>query len=187
MKTDNWKKVKGYEEQYLINNDGEVYSLLSNKVLKPNYMTTGYLSVELFKNGKRKRCSIHRLVAEAFIDNPDNLPCVNHKDENKQNNNVENLEWCTYKYNSNYGTCKEKIKKNRVISDKLRNSIRATGLKNAKPVIQLTKDNVVINRFDSIMKAAEALNIDHGHISSVCKNKRKTAGGYKWKYEREVC
>ena len=72
---------------------------------------TGYLRITLNKNGKYKTFAVHRLVAEAFIPNPNNLPCVNHKDENQFNNDFRNLEWCTYKYNSNYGTIKQRLSK----------------------------------------------------------------------------
>ena len=94
--------VVGYEN-YLIYPDGKVFSTKSNKFLKPNITPQGYKSVELFNNNGSKRLLIHRLVAQAFIPNPENLPQVNHKDENPSNNSMDNLEWCTAKYNMNYG------------------------------------------------------------------------------------
>ena len=97
-----WKPIIGYENLYKINNYGEVLSLRSNKILKPNNNGIGYLIIQLCKNGKRKNYLIHRLVAEHFLDNPNNLPEVNHKDEDKSNNFVNNLEWCKHKYNMNY-------------------------------------------------------------------------------------
>ena len=97
-----WKEITGYEGKYQISNLGKVKSLVGNsKILKPE-LRTGYYSVSLMKNRKRKKHRIHRLVAIAFIPNPDNLPTINHKDENKLNNYVDNLEWCTAKYNSHY-------------------------------------------------------------------------------------
>ena len=111
-----WKNVIGYEGLYEVSNTGQVRSLdryvkYSNgriclhkgKVLSPAKDKYGYLAVVLSCNGKQKTIKIHRLVAQAFIENPDNLPEVNHLDEDKTNNNVDNLEWCTTKYNSNYG------------------------------------------------------------------------------------
>lgn len=102
-----FKPVKGYEGLYYITEDGEIYSSIQNKWLKPCVNPQGYPMVNLQSNKKH----IHRLVAEAFIPNPDNLPVVNHKDENKLNSSVDNLEWCTYKYNANYGTAKERARK----------------------------------------------------------------------------
>ena len=112
-----WKDIEGYEGLYKISNMGRVKSIKFNKekilfLQKDKY---GYLRVGLRKMGKLKNYFVHRLVAEAFIPNPNNLPIVNHKDENKQNNCVENLEWCTVKYNNSYATAlfqrKEKLKK----------------------------------------------------------------------------
>ena len=101
-----WKDIKGYEGIYQISNKGRVKTLGNNKTKKEKIrdgkIDRGYKRISLCKNGKEKKYSIHRLVAEAFLPNPDNLPVVNHKDENKLNNNVENLEWCTQEYNVNY-------------------------------------------------------------------------------------
>ena len=99
-----WKDVVGYEGLYQVNKNGQIYSLISNKTLKFFYrgsrQDNKYLVVELHKNKKGKTISVHRIVAEAFIPNPNNLPCVNHKDGNKYNNCVDNLEWCTYSENN---------------------------------------------------------------------------------------
>ena len=109
-----WKDIKGYEGIYQISNKGRVKSLNykrtgKEKILKLSSDTNGYKKITLFKNSKRKTYSIHKLVAEAFLPNPDNLPVVNHKDENKLNNNVENLEWCTQEYNVKYSLSKKII------------------------------------------------------------------------------
>ena len=176
----------GYEGLYLVSSDGQVKSLLSDKLLKPNYMTTGYLSVELFRDGKSKRLLIHRLVAEAFIDNPDNLPQVNHIDEVKSNNCVSNLEWCTAKYNMNYGkAAKTRHSKIDYHAEYRKCIAKENGKKSSKKVIQLSKDNEYICNYQSIKDASKALNIDAGHISSVCKGKRKTAGGFIWRHLKE--
>ena len=97
-----WKPIKGYESLYKVSNLGNILSLKTNKLLKANMITNGYFAVQLCKNHKRKSFLVHRIVAEHFIDNPNNLPEINHKDENKGNNTVNNLEWCTRKYNMNY-------------------------------------------------------------------------------------
>lgn len=99
-----WKDIIDYEGLYQISNYGNVYSCISNKILKPSCNTNGkYLGVILCKNGKKRRFQIHRLVATAFILNPYNYPIVNHKDGCDTNNYYTNLEWCTYEYNNNYG------------------------------------------------------------------------------------
>lgn len=105
-----WRDVKDYEGLYIVSNSGLVKSLITNRILKPRN-SGDYDRVLLFKNKHTKECFIHKLVAEVFIPNPDNLPQVNHKDENKTNNCVDNLEWCTPSYNVNYGTCQERKSK----------------------------------------------------------------------------
>lgn len=122
--TEIWKAVKGYEGLYEVSNLGNVRSLdrpFKNKqgiairkgrILTPFYEEQkGYYQVRLSKDGKNKTHRIHRLVASAFLDNPHNYTDVNHKDEVKTNNNVDNLEWCTRKYNNNYGTKPERTRK----------------------------------------------------------------------------
>ena len=101
-----WRDVKGFEGLYKVNRKGEIYSVLNNIIRPPKDNGYGYDNINLNKNGKKITKYIHRIVAEAFIPNPNNYPIVNHKDENKKNNNVENLEWCTVSYNNNYGTAK---------------------------------------------------------------------------------
>ena len=114
-----FKAIEGYEGLYEVSNLGRVRSLDSydrlgrlhkkGKILKPAIIKDGYLQVHLSKEGKKKTFMVHRLVAQAFIPNPEGLPIINHKDENPKNNRVENIEWCDYKYNSIYGTCKERM------------------------------------------------------------------------------
>lgn len=182
------KPVCGYEGYYSVTNKGEIFSHLTNKWLKPSLMTNGYKSVELFKRGKSKRILVHRLVAEAFIANPYNLPFINHKDEDKANNCVSNLEWCTPKYNQNYGTCierrtasmqrywaSEKHKEDKQICGQ-----RAKDLL-GKRVVQKTKKGAIVNEFISVNEAFRETHIRH--ISEVCNGKRKTAGGYVWQFK----
>jgi hypothetical protein len=106
-----WKSIKGYEKDYAISNMGRLYSKKSDMIMKPMTATNGYLVACLWKNNHQKKHLIHRLVANAFLENPQNLREINHKDENKLNNLVTNLEWCTHKYNMNYGKIREKISK----------------------------------------------------------------------------
>ena len=116
-----WCPIRGYEGIYEVSDQGRVKSIGYGKerILRPGRNTCGYLLVGLRKNREQKWYLVHRLVAQAFIPNPDNLPQVNHKDENKTNNSVQNLEWCDRKYNCNYGTRNQRI---------------------SKPVLQFTKD-----------------------------------------------
>lgn len=105
-----WRPIEGYEGLYEISSYGRVRSLIKNIILRLKKEPTGYLRCNLYLNKNMKTVSIHRLVAQAFIPNPNNLPQVNHKDDDKTNNNVTNLEWCTVKYNNDYGTRKEKVR-----------------------------------------------------------------------------
>lgn len=181
-----WRSVKGYDGRYLVSNTGLIYSKISNKVLKPNKMSNGYLSVELFKDGKSKRLLIHRLVAETFIDNPESLPIVNHKDEDRTNNSVDNLEWCTQKYNANYGNALEKKKRNRTVSDAVKNSLLLGSKSRQISVLQFTKSGEFLKRFNSAVEAGRILKINASHIGETCKQIRKSAGGFCWQYERSV-
>ena len=97
------KDVAGYEGRYFVSDTGDVFGVKCTK-LKPHNNGYGYMLVDLYKDGKMKHARVHRLVAEAFIQNPNGLPEVNHKDENKENNSASNLEWCTPSYNKKYGT-----------------------------------------------------------------------------------
>ena len=107
-----WKDIPGYEGLYKVSNTGEIYSMRENKNLSLSKDRYGYVQIILYKNGESKTYKVHRLVALAFIPNSDPIkyPIINHKDENKANNNVENLEWCDYQYNNTYGTILERRK-----------------------------------------------------------------------------
>ena len=170
-----WKDIAGYEGLYQVSNFGRVRSAdridrygreYKGKILTPCTDNQGYLHIALHNNGKRKTVRVHRLVAEAFINNTDNCKYINHKDENKQNNNAENLEWCSAKYNCNYGSRVSRIKNKLNVG-----------------VIQLSKDGKEIRRWNSIQDATDTLKIRN--ISQACQGKRKQAGGYLWEYEKK--
>ena len=109
-----WLDIKGYEHKYQISNMGQVRALNYRRTGQTRLIdikhNKGYAEVALWKNSSRKMCRVHRLVAEAFIPNPNNLPQINHKDENKLNNRMDNLEWCTQAYNNIYGTRLDRVK-----------------------------------------------------------------------------
>ena len=161
-----WRDKKYYEGRYQVSNCGRVKSLkrknvLKEKILKPYVDKDGYLTVAL--NNPRKTFLVHRLVAEAFIPNPDNLPCVNHKDENKQNNVVSNLEWCDRKYNQNYGTRTEKC---------------------SKKVYQYTLDGELVREWISATEAGRN-GFSQSGINNCCLGKAKTHKGFRWSYKKE--
>ena len=166
------EKVINNYTNYIINENGDIYSLISKRYLKPIKNGRGYLFVGLSNKSGRKKFAIHRLVAQTFIPNPNNFPVVNHKDENKLNNCVDNLEWCTVKYNTNYGMAQEKRLRNTDIS------------KYCKPVLQFDIKGNLMNRFISINEACRTFGFNDSYISKCCKGKKETAYGYVWKYER---
>ena len=147
------------------------------------------MGVELVgDDGVSKRLLVHRLVAMAFIPNKDNLPQVNHKDENKGNNNVQNLEWCTARYNMTYGTGPTRRRKSTewfYKSERLKNTSRENGKVVSRPVEQYDRSGNFIARYDSGKDASKATGFSHSHIMECCAGKRyKTVGGFVWRYER---
>ena len=183
-----WRKCKGFEPFYEVSNTGKVRSvaiwsdkyqrILIRKLPKIKAQETtrdGYHRVLLSYYGKHYRCAVHRLVAMAFIENPNEYPCVNHKDENTHNNSVDNLEWCTWEYNSNYGTLPLRIS-NRMLACH----------PNVRAVFQYGLDGSFITAYSSAQEAARVLNtVSRDMISRACKGKAKTAGGYKWSYAKK--
>ena len=116
-----WRPIVGFEGLYEVSNTGQVRNC-RGKLLRPGLNHNGYLKCVLCKKGKTKTIYIHRLVAQAFLLNPDNLPQVNHKDEDKTNNSVDNLEWCGAKYNVNYGCAQDKRVKTNIINGRFKYS-----------------------------------------------------------------
>lgn len=155
-------QIKDYSD-YFVTCDGLIFSSRSNKYLKFNIGSNGYKTVMLFNNEGSKRKSVHRLVAETFLENPKNLPQVNHKNGNKLDNRLENLEWCTVKYNSNHAWENN-------LHERTRNASRINQKENVKKAWEVTKKKVIdINSgiiFDSITQAAESKNYE---LSSLCK------------------
>lgn len=185
MDEEKWRDIKGYEGLYQVSNYGRIKSFKHKKIriLKTVINKYGYERVILCKNNQNKNFSVHRLVAIAFIHNPNNYPQVNHKDENKSNNYVDNLEWCTRSYNCCYGNRNKKIAEKMKIINKGKHYSPRTEFKkgeNVKKVkcIELNKT------YNSIIEASKELNISSGNITNVCKKKKynKTAGGYRWEY-----
>ena len=168
----NLKKISGYNN-YVVDDEGNVYNVIRNKRLTPRINSDGYGGVYLYENGKGTNYRIHRLVAQAFIPNPNNYKEVNHKDHNPMNNHVDNLEWCDYRYNTNYGT-----------SNKRRSKVMTNG-KLSKPVFQYTKTGDFIREWPSISEINRQLGYDVGNISHCClgNTRLKTYKGYKWKYK----
>lgn len=172
-----WKDIPGYNGKYQVSNMGKVRAMWRNNqyeekigephLLKQSEHRQGYLKVYLSLDGESKGYYVHRLVAEAFIPNPDNLPQVNHKSEIKSENFVDNLEWCDGKYNSNYGTRPERHGK--LVS---------------KPIIQYDLNGNIIGEYKSAKEIEDALGYNAGYISLVCNGHRPQAYGYLWKFKK---
>ena len=163
-----WKDIEGYENLYQVSNMGRVKSMgngNSNKskemIMKQTKNRKGYHMIRLCKEGVGKGFSVHRLVAQAFIPNPNNLPQVNHIDEEKTNNIVDNLEWCTAEYNVKYGTRTDKT---------------------SKQILQITSENKVVRFWKSIRNVENVLGFSNSNIQKCCVGKKNTAYGYKWQY-----
>lgn len=179
-----WKDIDDYNGIYQVSNLGRIKSLCNNKtrkekILKLKKSKDGYLYAILNKNNKRKNFSVHRLVAQAFIPNPENKPCIDHINTDRSNNRVENLRWVTPKENMNNPLTKEKISKNnaKTMKDKFGNKHN-----NSKPVLQFTKDGEFIRKWGCAMDVERELEIKSKLISRCCRGKKKTTYGYKWHF-----
>lgn len=157
-----WKDIKDYEGLYWVSNLGRVKS--KRKILKP--INGEYLKVGLSKNGKQKTFTIHRLVAQEFVNNPKNKPQVNHKDENKHNNNSNNLEWVTFQENMNYGTKQD----------------RESIIKTKYNVLQYDLEGNLIKKWFNLREIIQNTDYKKSNIQYCCLGKYKTAYGYIWKY-----
>lgn len=180
--SEEWRDIEGYEGLYQVSDQGRVKSLkrkahhwrggeliVKERILKPIADRCGYRVVNLHAGGKRKKLKVHRLVCQAFHENPDGKPCVNHIDEDKSNNLSSNLEWCTYAENNNHGTRNARAGK-------------AIAKAKSKPVGQYTLDGELIKIWESAREAQRQVGFSYQHISNVATGKRKTAHGFVWKY-----
>ena len=167
-----WRDIKGYEGLYQVSNLGRVKNKRRNKLLKLQLQKDGYLRVGLYDKNLKWSCKkVHRLVAEAFISNPSNLEYVNHKDEDKSNNDASNLEWCTRHYNNSYGTRGERISKTMLEKYKKNPlSHRHT------PVRDLVTGEV----FNSVKEAAQRYGLAGSSVSYIA---RKGEGTKYYKFE----
>ena len=176
-----WRDVKGFEGLYQVSNMGRMKILAhtnkrgykrKGKIMKLSFNAYGYRQVGIFKNGKRYTRRVHRLVAQAFIPNPNNYPIINHKDEVRTNNKVSNLEWCTVEYNNNYGT------------RNIKGSITKTNGLRCKKVAQLDQQGNLIKAWISSADAGR-----HGYnqsgVSACCRQKKEQYDGYFWVYYSE--
>lgn len=168
MQVEIWKPIPDYEGLYEVSNLGRIRSLYNYR--KYNVLTQnikrGYYQIGLRKNGIRKWYQVHRLVAETFIPNPNNLPQVNHKNENKLDNEISNLEWCSVSYNNMYGSRLKRIKE-----------------KVVKPVYQYDLNGKFIKKHESLVDATKSMGLKSlSSISLCCSGKYKTSNGYKWSY-----
>lgn len=165
-----WRPIKGYEGQYEVSNHGRIKSLsreennrtLKDRIMKQYVGKTGYMQVRLCKNNQTKLWKVHDLIAKSFIENPYDFPIVNHKDGNKINNDISNLEWCSYSHN-------------------IKHAYR-TGLRMMRPIEQRTKDGSFVKKWDCATDASKGTGINLSHIWGCCNHQRKSAGGFKWQY-----
>lgn len=175
-----WKDVVGYEGYYQVSNLGRCRSLdrcinhpiskngkkmLNGRILSLCKCGSGYLMASFSLDGKRKFEMVHRIVAKAFLPNPDNLPEINHIDEDKTNNCVDNLEWCTSKYNANYGARNAKA-----------------GEKHRKAVVQKDLQGNIIKKWSNLTEACMSCGADASSVGRVCRGKQRTARGFIWEY-----
>ena len=166
-----WRDVPGYEGLYVISSDGKLLSF-AHGLMHPRKDADGYYYTSLCKNGRLTCRRVHRIVAEAFVPNPDGKPTVNHRNEIKTDNRVCNLEWATVAEQNAYGT------------RTMRAAQHHRGGAQKKPVLMYEKNGTFIKRWDAIRSAAVALNICKRNISACCNGRARSAGGYVWRFEQ---
>lgn len=177
-----WAQIDEFPN-YKVSSLGRIYNTKNQRFIKPVETSSGYLVVCLYKDACRhtpKR--VHRLVAQAFIPNINNWPDINHIDENKRNNTVSNLEWCTPKYNSNYGTRTQRAVATWKANPKAVEASRINGHKAheaLKKKVRCLESNQI---FNSAVEAAKILGLDRHGISATCRGLNSTAGGLHWEF-----
>ncbi len=175
------KYIKNHEGFYSIYKNGKVFSHKSNIFLKPFISGSGYPCVDLCNNGKKETHSIHRLLGKAFVLNPDNKPQINHKDSNRRNYNLNNLEWATVSENIihgyRYGNMKPPLSMLGIFGKQNHSSIK---------VDQYTLNRVYLKTFYGANEAHRETGVNRSSITMVCNKKRQTAGGFIWKFTHEL-
>lgn len=190
-----WKDVVGYEGLYQVSNLGRVKSVdrtilrsstpqkVKGKIISQETQNTGYKIVNLWNKKNRKAFLVHRLVAEAFLNKQDGKDVIDHINGIRDDNRVVNLRWCTQKENSNYPIARHKY----LSANKKRiENIRSFHKKNSLKVYQLSIDGIIIKKWDSVKQASDKLGILTSGIYAACVNVKNTAGGYKWKYVKDL-
>ena len=182
-----WKDVVGYDGLYKVSDKGNVLSVvrrdsrgnkIGGRILKPSYTRGGYIQAQLYKNGKAKKKYTHRLVLEAFVENPSNLPEVNHKDENPSNNELSNLEWCDARHNNNHGTRNERI------AQTLSKEVRAVNIKNGEVIrFKSTVEAGSKGYYPSIVAKACKGVYKSVNTGKLIGGDGRTYKGYRWYYE----
>lgn len=163
-----WKDIRGFKN-YMISNRGRVYSKKKHMIMKPTPDHKGYLRITFYENEKNNTKKVHRLVAEAFIENTGNLPQVNHRDENKKNNLVENLEWCTNSYNRGYGTATERTR------------LANLNCKSTSVPVRCIETGEIYPSMQEAERKTGAKN-----IFWCCVGRRHTSGGFHWEYAGNI-
>lgn len=173
-----WRDIDDYEGKYQISNLGRLRSFVRStepRIIAPHYDKDGYIMYYLFRDGKSHVKKAHRLVAVAFIPNNDNLPQINHKDEDKTNNRASNLEWCTLLYNNRYGTKRQRMSLYAMYKGHFLRRIR-----------QYTKDGLFVKEHISSRMAERETNIKHQNIIETCRGGQRQSGGYLWCYADDI-
>lgn len=172
--TEIWKTVTGYENTYEVSNVGRVRNTKTGKYITPKHNNRGYVQIRLNHNGKADNWLLHRLVAVTFIQNPNGLPQINHKDENKDNNLVDNLEWCTNSYNRHYGSGYER--------SVIKHDYIKLAEQNKRLVQQYNREGKLLATWKGLRSAETATGVGEANIRRCCYGRGKSAGGYVWKY-----
>ena len=177
-----WKDVVGYEGLYMISNLGRIKSFHHKRarILKPGQNKLGYRMLSLFKNEIGKTKMVHRLIAESFIPNTENKPCIDHINGDPTDNRIENMKWCTHKENLNNPVTRKKMS-NTWANEELKEKMRFMQ-KHRIGVDMLTLDGKYIRSFDSIRQASFHSGAWDSEIARCCKDESKSTGGYKWRF-----